>query len=249
MNLDDEAGTDSTDTDTTESNSDVRPTISIDIYSDVVCPWCYIGKRRFEAGLAQATADGDLGVDFDIEFKPFQLDPTAAPGVGGPVIDAYAKKFGGPERAEQIMGHVTSTAAEEGLEFRMDRAVRANTLLAHRLIWWAGQPDSPVTQDAMKERLLQAYFVDGIHVGDAAALADVAADVGIDRDDALAFLESNAGTTEVAAELDHARDSGITAVPTYVFDDRWAVPGAQDASTFAKVLRRMAERALADACA
>ena len=226
-----------------------RPIVSIDIYSDVVCPWCYIGKRRFEAGLADATADGDLGVDFDIEFKPFQLDPTAAPGVAGPVFDAYAKKFGGPERAEEILGHVTRTAADDGLEFRMDRALRANTLLAHRLIWWAGRPGSPVTQDAMKERLLQAYFIDGTHVGDAAALAGCAADIGADRDDVMAFLESSDGTTEVAAELDHARDSGITAVPTYVFDDQWAVPGAQDAATFAKVLRKMADRALADASA
>ncbi|WP_206537673.1 DsbA family oxidoreductase [Ilumatobacter nonamiensis] len=239
------------DTNTGPGSSDqtgsTRPTISIDIYSDVVCPWCYIGKRRFEAGLAEATEDGDLGVDFDIEYKPYQLDPTAAPGVAGPVLDAYAKKFGGPEKAEQIIGHVTRTAAEDGLEFRMDRAQRANTLLAHRLIWWAGQPESPVTQDAMKERLLRAYFMDGTHVGDAGALADCAADVGVDRDEAIAFLESSEGTAEVAAELDHARDTGITAVPTYVFNDQWAVPGAQDSATFAKVLRKMADQALADA--
>jgi predicted DsbA family dithiol-disulfide isomerase len=223
-----------------------RPTVMIDIFSDVVCPWCYIGKRRFEAGLAEATADGDLGVDFHIEFKPYQLDPTAAPGVAGPVIDAYAKKFGGAEKADQIIDHVTRNAAEEGLEFHMERSLRANTLLAHRLIWWAAQPDAPVTQDAMKERLLQAYFMDGTHVGNAAALADCAADIGADRDAVLSFLESSSGTAEVAAELEHARDNGITAVPTYVFNDQWAVPGAQDAATFAKVLRRMAERALAD---
>ncbi|MGA9276493.1 DsbA family oxidoreductase [Ilumatobacter sp.] len=231
----------------TDTEMDVaRPVVSIDIYSDVVCPWCYIGKRRFEAGLAAATADGDLGVDFDIEFKPFQLDPTASPGVAGPVIDAYAKKFGGMEKAEQIIGHVTRTAADDGLEFRMDRAQRANTLLAHRLIWWAGQPGSPVSQDAMKERLLQAYFIDGTHVGDASALADCAADIGLDRDAMFAFLESSEGTAEVAVELDHARDSGITAVPTYVFNDQWSVPGAQDPATFAKVLRKMAENALDD---
>jgi len=240
----DDAITTATDgTDTAAS----RPTITIDVYSDVVCPWCYIGKRRFEAGLAEATADGDLGVDFEIEFKPYQLDPTAAPGVAGPVIDAYAKKFGGQQKAEEIIGHVTRTAAEEGLDFHMERALRANTLLAHRLIWWAARPESPVTQDAMKERLLQAYFMDGTHVGDADALADCAADIGADRHEVLGFLESSAGTAEVAAELEHARDNGITAVPTYVFNDQWAVPGAQDAATFAKVLRRMAERALGDA--
>ncbi len=99
----------------------------------------------------------------------------------------------------------------------------------------------------MKERLLHAYFMDGTHVGDPDALADCAAEIGADRAEVLAFLESSEGTAEVAAELEHARDNGITAVPTYVFNDQWAVPGAQDAATFAKVLRRMAERALADA--
>jgi predicted DsbA family dithiol-disulfide isomerase len=235
------------DTEPASDPSIPRPTVTVDIYSDVVCPWCYIGKRRFEAGLAEATADGDLGVDFDIAFRPFQLDPTAAPGTTGPVLDAYAKKFGGPERAEQIIGHVTRTAAADGLEFRMDRAQRANTLLAHRLIWWAGRPASPVSQDAMKERLLQAYFMDGVNVGDVEVLADCAADIGVDRGDAISFLESSEGTDEVAADLDRARDSGITAVPTYVFNDQWAVPGAQDPATFAKVLRRMAERARVDA--
>lgn len=223
-----------------------RPTITVDIFSDVVCPWCYIGKRRFEAGLAEATADGDLGVDFQIVFKPYQLDPTAAPGTAGPVIDAYARKFGGPDKAAQIIDHVTRTAAEDGLEFRMDRALRANTLLAHRLIWWATRPESPVTQDAMKERLLQAYFMDGTDVGDPEALADCAAEIGADRAEVVDFLESSEGTVEVAAELEHARDNGITAVPTYVFNDQWAVPGAQDSATFAKVLRKMAERALSD---
>jgi len=233
--------------DTSAETNAQRPTVTIDIFSDVVCPWCYIGKRRFEAGLADALSDGDLGVDFDITFRPYQLDPTAAPGVAGPVFDAYAKKFGGPEQAEQIIGHVTRTAAADGLEFHMERALRANTLLAHRLIWWAAQPGAPVTQDAMKERLLRAYFMDGTHVGDAAALADCAADIGADRDDVLEFLESSEGTAVVAAELEYARDNGITAVPTYVFNDQWAVPGAQDPATFAKVLRKMADRALSDA--
>ena len=220
--------------------------MTIDVYSDVICPWCYIGKRRFEAGMVMATADGDLGVDFDITFKPYQLDPTAAPGVAGPVLDAYARKFGGPERAREIIDHVTATAAEDGLDFRMDRAQRANTLLAHRLIWRAGHNQSAATQAATKERLLQAYFVDGVHIGSVEELADTIAELGDDRDEVVRFLESEAGTAEVAAELDEARDHGITAVPTYVFHGQWAVPGAQDPVTFAKVFSRMAERALAD---
>lgn len=235
-------------TDTEQADTPAaRPTVAIDIYSDVVCPWCYIGKRRFEAGLAAATGDEDLGVDFDITFKPYQLDPTAAPGVAGPVIDAYAKKFGGLEKAEQILEHVTTTAAGDGLEFHMDKALRANTLLAHRLIWWADQPDNHLSQDAMKERLLRAYFMEGAHIGSVDALVACAVDVGADADEARTFLESDRGSTEVRAELDHARDNGITAVPTYVFNDEWAVPGAQDPETFEKVLRKMAANALSGA--
>ena len=229
----------------TDSNSTApaRPIVKIDIFSDVVCPWCYIGKRRFERGMALATADGDLGVDFDITFKPYQLDPTAAPGVSGPVFDAYAKKFGGPDKAEQIIGHVTRTAADDGLEFRMDLALRANTLLAHRLIWWAEHAED-ISQDAMKERMLQAYFIEGKHVGDVDTLVACAVDVGADPDTVRAFLESTDGVDEVAAELEHARQNGITAVPTYVFDDQWTVPGAQDPETFARVFTKMAENAL-----
>ena len=221
-----------------------RPVLTVDVFSDVVCPWCYIGKRRFERGLELASADGDLGVDVDITFRPHQLDPRAAPGVAGPVFDAYAKKFGGPERAAEILEHLTSTAAGDGLEFRMDLAQRANTLLAHRLIWRAGQPDSPVSQDAMKERLLRAYFMEGVHVGDIDALAECTADLGLDPDETRAFLESDEGVDEISAELRHGYENGITAVPTYVFNGVWAVPGAQDPETFAKVLRKMAEKAL-----
>jgi predicted DsbA family dithiol-disulfide isomerase len=222
-----------------------RPTITIDIFSDVVCPWCYIGKRRFEKGLAQI--DEDLGVDFDITYRPYQLDPTAAPGVATPVVEAYAKKFGGPERAEEILAHVTSTAAEDGITFNMDKALRANTLLAHRMIWFAGRPGSPVEQADMKERLMQAYFTDGQHIGSPEVLVDCAVELGFDRGRVEAFLSSGEGMADVEAELDDARDNGITAVPTYVFDRQWAVPGAQDADTFANVLRKMAAKALADA--
>jgi len=218
--------------------------VTIEVWSDVICPWCYIGKRRFEEGLEQAQAEHP-DVDFAVSYRPFQLDPTAAPGVAGPVVDAYAKKFGGPERAAEIIGHVTRTAAEVGLEFRLDIAQRANTLLAHRLLWLADQPGSPIPQVVMKERLLQAYFVEGVHIGDAEALADCAADVGFDRDDVVSFLESDRGVAEVDAELRLAHENGITAVPTYVLDGRWAVPGAQEPDTFAKVLGKMAAKAVA----
>lgn len=224
-----------------------RPAITIDIYSDVVCPWCYIGKRKFELGLAQV--EDDLGVDVVVTYKPHQLDPTAAPGVATPVFEGYSKKFGGPERAEQIIGHVTKAAAEIGLDFRMDRALRANTLLAHRLIWLAAQSDSPVEQPVMKERLLEAYFTDGLNIGDADVLAECAAEVGFDRDRVVEFLESDRGLPEVMTELREGYENGVTAVPTFVFDGNWAVPGAQEPDTFAQVLQRMADRVLGEPAA
>jgi predicted DsbA family dithiol-disulfide isomerase len=220
--------------------------ITVDVYSDVVCPWCYIGKRRFERGLEIARESG-VDAEVVLTYRPFQLDPGAAPGVAGPVFDAYARKFGGPEQAERIIDHVTGIAAGEGLGFRMDRALRANTLAAHRLLWYAARPESPVAQDVVKERLLQAYFVDGLHVGDTEVLADLAAEVGFDRDDVADFLDSDAGTVEVASELDDGRELGVTAVPTYVINGTWAVPGAQEPETFAKVIEKMAAKLADDA--
>jgi predicted DsbA family dithiol-disulfide isomerase len=201
------------------------------------------------AGLAQVEAElTEAGIDvaFDVSYHPYQLDPTAAPGRATPVINAYAKKFGGPERASAIIANVSERAAEVGLEFRMDRALRANTLLAHRLIWLAAQPDSPVTQDAVKERLLAAYFHDGLNIGDPDVLADCAAEIGFDRGEVYEFLASGRGTDDVRAELDVASDNGITAVPTYVINGRWAIPGAQEPETFAQVLRKMADQAVAE---
>lgn len=219
-----------------------RPVITVDIYSDVVCPWCYIGKRRFENGV-ELTGD-DLGVDIDVTYHAYQLDPTAAPGVATPVAEAYAKKFGGPERAQEILTTVTNAAADAGIEFHMDIALRANTLLAHRLIWLAGQTDSPVAQAVMKERLMQAYFTDGQHIGSPEVLVDCAVELGFDRGEVEEFMSSDRGMAEVRAELDGAHELGITAVPTYVFNNQWAVPGAQDAEVFAKVLRKMAANAI-----
>lgn len=214
------------------------PTLTIEVWSDVVCPWCYIGKRRFERAVGEL--DGEI--ELDVVYRAYQLDPTASPGKSGPVFDAYVRKFGGPEQATMLIDRVTETAAAEGLEFRMDRALRANTLLAHRLLWWAEQSDAPVDQADLKERLLQAYFVDGLDVGLPETLADCAAELGADRDDVLGFLAGDGGRAEVAAMFHQAADTGITAVPTFVVDGRWAIPGAQDTDTFVNVLRRLADK-------
>ena len=217
----------------------MRPRVEVEIWSDVVCPWCYIGKRRFEKAVAELADE----IDVDIVFRPYQLDPTASPGKAGPVIETYAKKFGGYERAQAIIDHVTEVAAESGIQFRMDRALRANTLLAHRLLWLA---QATGQQRALKERLLQAYFIDGLDVGDPHVLADCAADVGLDHDRVLGFLDSDDGLAEVRAELQAAAELEITAVPTFVFDGKWMVPGAQDPTTFVQVLRRVVDRRTAD---
>ena len=216
----------------------------VEVWSDVVCPWCYIGKRRFEAALATLAAEGD-DIDVEVVYRPFQLDPKAPPGTTTPVIDAYARKFGGYEHAQAMIDRVTDTAAGEGLEFHLDRAQRANTLLAHRLLWWAEQPSSPLDQAALKERLLIAYFMRGENIGDPDVLADIAGELGADHDTVIAFLESDEGSDEVQTLLREAQADGITAVPTYVVDGAWAIPGAQDSTVFVAVLRKLANRARA----
>lgn len=212
--------------------------IHVDIWSDVVCPWCYIGKRRFERALDELAGE----VEVEYVFRAFQLDPTASPGASQPVAEAYAKKFGGPDRARAIIDRVTSTAAEEGLEFRLDRALRANTLLAHRLLWLAEQPDSPVAQPVLKERLLQAYFHDGLDIGDPDVLADCAAGLGFDRGAVRDFFESDAGVREVRDDIEQAIEYGISGVPAFVINGRWSIPGAQDTDTFVNVFRQLKDR-------
>jgi predicted DsbA family dithiol-disulfide isomerase len=212
--------------------------LRVEIWSDVVCPWCYIGKRRFERALAEL--DGEI--DVEITYRPYQLDPTAPFGAPTPVSEVYAKKFGGPERAEQIFEHVTRIAAEEGLDFHLERAWRANTRDAHRVLWFAEQQAGPGVQSDVKEQLLQAYFTEGLDVGDREVLDDRAAAAGLERGAVAAFLDGTDGVTEVEHDLRTAHERGITAVPTYVIDDAWAIPGAQDSDTFVQVLRRMADK-------
>ena len=122
----------------------------------------------------------------------------------------------------------------------MDRARRANTLLAHRLLWWAEQPDTAVDQADLKERLLQAYFVDGDDIGDPDTPARLAGELGADPVEVLEFIEGEGGLDQVRSDLAEAADLGISAVPTFVLDGQWAIPGAQDPETFVAVLRRMA---------
>jgi len=173
-----------------------------------------------------------------VVWRPFQLDPHA-PTSPTPVADAYARKFGGPEAAMRIIDRMTATAAGEGLEFHLDAAQRANTFDAHRLIDYAARQGR---QSAMKERLLRAYFTDGKDIADRSVLAELAGDVGLDGDDVARFLASDEGRAELREELLQGLERGVTAVPTFVFENRWTVPGAQDADTMLRVLRTVAER-------
>jgi predicted DsbA family dithiol-disulfide isomerase len=213
-------------------------TINIDIWSDVVCPWCYIGKRKFESALSKLGDD----ISVNVTYRAYQLDPTASPGKTEPVRGVYERKFGGPQQADQIISHVSSVAAEVGLEFRMNDAQRANTLLAHRLIWRAGQPDSPLAQSEVKELLLASYFTNGNNIGDPDELATLMETLGADHSETIRFLDSDEGKQEVQSELLGASQLGITAVPTYVVEGQWSIPGAQEAETFERVLRRLADR-------
>ena len=209
----------------------------VEIWSDVVCPWCYIGKRRFEKALA-VLRDNGVTEPIEVVYKSFQLDPTAPSGRATPAIDAYAKKFGGPEIAEQIINKVTTVAAGDGIEFRMDRALRANTVLAHRALHWALATHGPDTQAELKERLLKAYFTDGMDVGDPDVIAACASECDLDGPELRAWLDTDEGKAEVVADLHGAMDREIASVPSFVINDRFLVPGAQEVDTFVMVLQR-----------
>ncbi len=217
--------------------------MNVEIWSDVVCPWCYIGKRRFETALANLAAEG-VELDINITFRPFQLDPSAPRNAPSPVVDGYAKKFGGVEKAHQIIHHVTAAAHDSGIEFHMENALRANTLQAHRLLHLALLHHGPQTQVELKQALLEAYFTDGKDIGSTGVLVMCAQRAGIAPETAHEYLSSDEGLEEVLGDFSLAGELGITAVPTFVFDGKWTVPGAQDVAVFENVLRRLATRTL-----
>ncbi len=219
-------------------SEEAAATLRVEIWSDVICPWCYIGKTRFDRAIERL---GDE-VTLDVVYRAYQLDPSARPGVTEPVSEAYARKFGGPDQADQVISRVTSAAREDGIDMRLDRALRANTVLAHRLVWWASTPECPVDQSAVQDRLMRAYFTEGDDIGDPRRLAELLAELGVDPASTIDFLNGEGGIAEVAQEIERAGEHGISAVPTFVVDGRWAIPGAQDVETFERVLRRLAER-------
>ncbi|MFG2011086.1 DsbA family protein [Micromonospora sp. NPDC048868] len=206
--------------------------MEIEIYADVVCPWCYIGKRRLEQALE--AYDGEVTV----RYRPFQLDPSPVPEPR-PLVDAMAAKFGGPDRVRQMFGQVTEVAAQIGLKLDFDRAVAANTFDAHRLVAWAtDRGRAAETVDA----LYRAHFTDGVDVGSRDALAALAAEVGLDAAEARRFLDSGERVAELSAELATARQIGVTSVPTFVLAGRYAVTGAQEPETLLAALAEVDRR-------
>ncbi len=210
--------------------------MDIQVWSDVVCPWCYIGKRRLETALA------DFPAEVTVTFRAFQLDPSPVPP-GLPIKEALAAKFGGRERADQMFAHVTTLAAADGLTLDFDRAIAANTFDSHRLIAWAA---AQRRQADMLEALQQAHFTHGVDLGSRPALAEAAGGIGLDRVAALAYLESDAGTAEVNADLADSRALGVTSVPTFVIEGRYAVQGAQEPATLISALEEIARRESVD---
>ncbi|WP_436525064.1 DsbA family oxidoreductase [Actinoplanes sp. HUAS TT8] len=208
--------------------------MDIQVWSDVICPWCYIGKRRLENALAEW--DGDVTVT----YRAYQLDASPVPQPVS-IRQVMAEKFGGPERAEEMFAHVTAVAAADGLALDFGRALTANTLAAHRLIAWAATQGR---QSDMLDALQRAHFVEGADLGSLWALARVAGSIGLDPSAALAYLESDAGTSAVVTDFTEAQELGITSVPFLVIDGKYAIPGAQETTAllaaFAEITRREA---------
>jgi predicted DsbA family dithiol-disulfide isomerase len=224
--------------------------VRVEIVSDLVCPWCFIGKRRFERALYDLRHAG-VRLDVQVRWRAYQLDPTAPIDTAEPVIDAYAKKFGGYERATEILHHVTTTAAADGITFDMQRAVRANTLRAHRLLKFVGH-HTPELEGAVCEAVMSAYFAQGLNIGDPKVLLACARRVGVEHEALASLFDASTTTatttgsvttdewsTQVHRDLAWAAERDITAVPTFVINDSFVIPGAQDSATFARLLRKM----------
>jgi predicted DsbA family dithiol-disulfide isomerase len=206
--------------------------VRIDIVSDVICPWCYIGKRQLERALATLEREG---LRFSVHWNPFQLNPDM-PKEGRDRIAYRAQKFGSAERARELDERVAGAAANVGLSFRQDLMLRTpNTLDAHRLIWRAGREGM---QDAVVEALFVAYFTHGRDVGDHAVLADCAAEGGMDRAAVADFLAGDTAAKEMLAADRAAREASVSGVPSFFLDGYSLYSGAMPAETMAEALRK-----------
>lgn len=210
--------------------------IKIDIWSDIACPWCYIGKRRLETALSGLTGGPDAP-EVQIQYHSYELDPGAPAEYPGNHAEYLAKHLGASaEQVRQMDEQITGLAAAEGLDYHLSDIQVTNTGKAHELIHFA---ESQGKGPEMKERLLRAYFTEGGHVGRVAELADLAADIGLDRAAAEQALQSGAFATAVEDDKVQAQAYGIRGVPFFVIDGKYAVSGAQEADTFLQALRKV----------
>jgi predicted DsbA family dithiol-disulfide isomerase len=206
--------------------------LAVDVVSDVVCPWCYIGKRKLEAALAELRAR-EPHLEPKVRWHAFQLNPDLPRG-GIPRTAYLEAKFGGKARAAEIYSRVQAVGAEVGIAFAFERITQQpNTLDAHRLIAWAQERGDA---DALVERLFRAYFIEGRFVGDRDELVAAAVSCGLQELEARGMLTSDALRTEVEAESREAQDSGITGVPFFIFNGRTAVAGAHDPATLLEAI-------------
>ena len=205
--------------------------MKVEIWSDIACPFCYIGKRSFDEAFAQF----EHARETEVVWRSFQLGPGMPKQIKGDIYDVLAAKYGGTrEQAQAMNGRVSAMAEQTGLECDFDAIKPTNTLDAHRLVHLAGRHG--LAAEA-KELLFEAYFRDGLNVSDHGVLTGLADKLGLDPADVSELLATDLYATEVVAEQDEAHDLGISAVPTFVFDRKSGIPGAQTSDLLLEALR------------
>lgn len=209
--------------------------MKVDIWSDVACPWCFIGKRRFETAAAEFAEGGGA---LEVEYHSFELAPDTPVDFDGTEVDFLVGHKGmAPAQVESMLAQMTELGATEGLSYDFHALQHTNTVKAHELLHYA---KSQGRQLDMKERLLSAYFAEGRHVGRIDDLADLAAEIGLDRAEVVEALKSEQFLADVQADKDQAIAYGISGVPFFVIDKKFGVSGAQDPSVFIEVLQKAA---------
>lgn len=212
--------------------------IKIDVWSDIACPWCYIGKRNLENGLAQAAGDDDAPA-VEVVYHSFELSPDTPLDFDGGEADYLATHKGvSTDQAQQMLDRVTGVAADAGLAYRFDLLKHTNTVKAHELLHFAKEQGR---QLELAERLMAAYFTEGRHLGQEDELVALAADAGLDGDQAREALRSERFLPAVRADQAQATAYGINGVPFFVIDGKYGVSGAQPADAFAQIVRQVWE--------
>ncbi|MAO66482.1 MAG: disulfide bond formation protein DsbA [Balneola sp.] len=210
--------------------------MKIDIWSDIACPFCYIGKRHLEKALEQMP-----DIDVEINWKSFELDPNAPVDSDLDIYDTLAKKYGRDRSwAQQMNNNMVEMASKAGLDYDMDSVKPTNSFNAHQLLHLAKTHNK---QDEMKETLLSAYFTEGKHVGDVDQLVEIADTVGIDKDEARHVLEENTYSEQVMADIEEAHRIGVQGVPFFYINNKYGLSGAQPVDVFVDTLQQIEDEA------